>query len=355
MDRHLLIPGLEHIKAEPDAQRLKETLLRRRVPERVPFMELFQDEEVRTAIWGRPPTTFAELAELQMRLGYDSVGFGITPDFPSARESAPDTAILKRGERTWVMAGLGVIKCRDDFERYPWPGIDPSLESRVAQAAEALPRGMGLLLQSSGILENLMWIMSYEGLSEALYDDPQLVRDVVDRIGNLILRSYERVIECDRAIGAFFGDDMGFRTATMISPKHMREFIFPWQKKVADLCHERGMIFVLHSCGNLEGIMEDLISYVGIDAKHSYEDSIEPVGSFKRRYGHRIGVVGGLDVDKLARSSADEVARYARSVLEECAPGSGYAFGSGNSVTNYIPLDNYFAMLREAWNFRIAG
>jgi hypothetical protein len=78
---------------------------------------------------------------------------------------------------------------------------------------------------------------------------------------------------------------------------------------------------VLHSCGNVEAVMKDLISFVGIDAKHSFEDAIEPVGSVKRRYGNRIGVVGGIDMDFLARQSVAEVATYTRRVLEECAPG----------------------------------
>ena len=30
-------------------------------------------------------------------------------------------------------------------------------------------------------------------------------------------------------------------------------------------------------------------------------------------------------------------------------PCGGYCLGTGNSVTNYIPLDNYLAMLDEGW------
>ena len=151
--------------------------------------------------------------------------------------------------------------------------------------------------------------------------------------------------------GAFFGEDMGFRTATMISPEALRKYLFPWMKKIADVCHEHGKFFVLHACGNLTEVMDDLIDYVGIDAKHSFEDAIQPVADIKRRYGDRIGIVGGVDVDVLARKPVDEVRTYVRGILRDCAPGGGYMLGSGNSVANYIKVENYLAMLEEGWKY----
>ncbi len=38
-------------------------------------------------------------------------------------------------------------------------------------------------------------------------------------------------------------------------------------------------------------------------------------------------------------------------ILETCAPGGGYACGSGNSVTNYVPTTNYLAMLESIHRF----
>jgi uroporphyrinogen decarboxylase len=52
-------------------------------------------------------------------------------------------------------------------------------------------------------------------------------------------------------------------------------------------------------------------------------------------------------VDKLVRASETEVRSYVRGILKSCAPGGGYALGTGNSVTNHIPVQNYLAMLDE--------
>jgi uroporphyrinogen decarboxylase len=109
--------------------------------------------------------------------------------------------------------------------------------------------------------------------------------------------------------------------------------------------HKNGKPFILHACGDLKIIMNDLIGYVGIDAKHSYEDSSYSVIEYKRSYGDRIAILGGIDMDKICRLPEDQFRLYVRNVLRECAPGGGYALGCGNTAANYINLENYLAML----------
>ncbi len=81
-------------------------------------------------------------------------------------------------------------------------------------------------------------------------------------------------------------------------------------------------------------------------------DTIKTVEDTKARYGHRIAVLGGIDVGFLCRSNEDAIRRRVRGVLEQCHPGGGYCLGTGNSVANYIPLDNYLVMLDEGRRFR---
>jgi uroporphyrinogen decarboxylase len=80
------------------------------------------------------------------------------------------------------------------------------------------------------------------------------------------------------------------------------------------------------------------------------EDTYLSAGEAKRRYGDRIAILGGVDMDMLSRSSEEEVRAYTR-LLEECMPGGGYALGTGNTVANYIPVKNYLAMLDEGMKF----
>jgi uroporphyrinogen decarboxylase len=146
---------------------------------------------------------------------------------------------------------------------------------------------------------------------------------------------------------------MGSNTGTLIKPDMLRERVLPYHKRMAEIAREAGKIFVLHSCGNLTAIMDDLIDEVGIDGKHSFQDAIMPVEEVYQRWGDRISVLGGVDMDLLGRGTQEQVRERVRRILDACAAsGTGYCLGSGNSIPDYIPLQNYLAMLDEGrrWN-----
>lgn len=96
---------------------------------------------------------------------------------------------------------------------------------------------------------------------------------------------------------------------------------------------------------NRDSQWNDLIDYVGIDAKEFFEDSSYPVTEYKKKSSHRIAILGCIDIDKLTRAPVDEFRLYVKDRIRECALGGGYALGCGNTVANYVKLENYLAML----------
>jgi uroporphyrinogen decarboxylase len=98
--------------------------------------------------------------------------------------------------------------------------------------------------------------------------------------------------------------------------------------------------------------MEDLIEIVGIDARHGLQYNIEPIEKNYKKYGDRIAILGGVDVDLLARGTPHAVRAHTRQVLQACAPKGGFCIGSNNSVANFCKIENYYAMLDETrkWN-----
>ena len=78
---------------------------------------------------------------------------------------------------------------------------------------------------------------------------------------------------------------------------------------------------------------------------------IEPVEECFREWGGKVAILGGVDVDILARGSEEDARLRTLQILEACAPKGGYAAGSGNSVTNYVSVDNYLAMVETVHRF----
>jgi len=344
----------------PNFQRLRKVLLLQGEPDRVPFIELFADREIMEAVIGEPiPVPQRQdraLRELALRrklrfwfeAGYDYITVQAVLDLPYKRLKASDTAHLQREQRTWTDESSGIINSWEDFEVYPWPRPEDIDFFDLEFVSRNLPDGMKMIfLGPGGQLENIMWLMGYVPFAMALADDPALVEAIGTRVGELLVDIFSTAAEMPDVGALWLGDDMGFKTGTMVSPEHLRQYVFPWQKQLVQIAHARNLPFLLHACGNLSQVMDDLIEDVGIDAKHSFEDVIMPVAEAKKAYGDRIAVLGGLDVDFLCRSSEDAVRARTRKLIEDCAPGGGWALGTGNSVANYIPLRNYLAMLAE--------
>ena len=96
-----------------------------------------------------------------------------------------------------------------------------------------MPAGMKLCLRGpGGVLENTIAILGYDNLCYLLYDDPELVQAVTDKVGSTLLRYYQCMAP-HSAIGFLCSnDDWGFNTQTFLSTDAMRQYIFPWHKKI---------------------------------------------------------------------------------------------------------------------------
>lgn len=354
----------------PDRNWFKDVILGKTIPDRPPFIELFLDQEVLEVIvteyLGRQWVPFQKgdrqamakywdnYIEAYYRLGYDSIWMPGGPDFTGKERRAEDTAVLAKSSRRWDEEGASAIASWADFETYPWPSTEVFDLWNFEYVATHLYEGMGIAVTPGrGFLEvPLEIIMGYTNFSLLLYDEPDLVRAVCDKVGEAEMAYYRQVSGHDKIISFFPGDDMGFKSATLIAPDVLRELIFPWHKKAAELAHKHDYLYMLHSCGNLETIMPDFIDDIKIDAKHSFEDQIMPVTQFKDKYGDRIGVLGGIDVDFLCRADEKSLREYTRRVLDHCMKGGRYALGTGNSVANYIPIENYLIMMEEGYNWK---
>lgn len=352
----------------PDVEHFVRVIRGEIVPKRPPLAELFLDHEIEREIaqshlgltWVEPSTDRETMkaylrnrTEVYYRMGYDYIRISGGIDFPGDYLNATDTADLSRGNRHWANETRGPIASWEDFEKYPWP--DPAKADLwpYEYAAANLPEGMGLFVcPTSGFLEiPLDTLLGYQNLCYLIYEQPDLVGAVFQRVGETIYAMYERLLGLPNLRGFFQGDDMGFKTGPLLSPGHLRTHVLPWHKKLAELAHQHGLVYLLHSCGNLEAIAADLLDEVRIDARHSYEDEGNSVLDFKQRYGDRVTILGGIDVDKLARLPEPDLRAHVRTIIDACMPGGRFALGSGNTVCNYVPLRNYFAMVEEALNY----
>lgn len=326
------------IKPNPDFSQLEKTLLRKGSPGHVPFYELYVNSGIMEKITGKKIKERVDTVEFYHKTGYDYV-----PAWP--------TFTMKRGSLVDTSTEYP-IKDRETFEKYEWPKPSDISFREFESIVPVLPEGMRIIAQTGGIFEMSEYLCGYEGLCFMLLDDRPLVKAIFERIELLYETIYSGMSAIPEVGAVVISDDMGFKTQTLLPPNDLREFVLPLHKKLAGIIHKNKKPCILHSCGNLSAIMDEIIDDVGIDAKHSYEDAILPVTEAKKLYGKRIAILGGFDVDRLCRSTETEIRKYTRMLIEECGDNGAYALGSGNSIADYVPVENYLCMLDEAAKFR---
>jgi len=336
------------VQTPPDFENILK-VLRREAPSRPTLFEFFMNERFYHTV---APGAADELAgerwadQRLMIRAFANAGFDyvtvIGSDFAFACGEVHQLASRSQNEGA-------VITDRASFESYAWPEPEEFPTARLDELAPHLPDGMKIITQGPcGVLENVTFLVGFENLCYLLADDPGLAHDIFDAVGSRLVRYYEMVLRHD-AVGAVIGnDDWGFKTQPMLSPADMRRFVLPWHKRIVAAAHAAGRPAILHSCGNLADLMDDIIDEIGYDAKHSYEDTIQPVEDAYEQYHDRIAILGGIGLDFVIRADPQAVHDRAAAMLDRTAARGAYALGTGNSVPEYVPDKNYLALIAAA-------
>lgn len=335
-------------RREPNFENLLK-ITRREAPERPTLFELFMNMDLYQKVNGGKPAGDDPLSvarftvEAFTRLGYDyttlhASSFG----FPHDDQNREETISLNEGS---------VITDWESFEKYVWPDPDAADYSTLGKIKDYLPDGMKLMVMGlGGVLENVISLVGYDNLCYMIYEEPELAKEVFDHVGSRLVRYYENALQYDTVGLISSNDDWGFNTQTFLSPADMRKFVFPWHKKIVDTVHEAGRPVFLHSCGYMGEVIDDIVS-MGYDAKHSYEDIILPIEDAYEAWHEKIALFGGIDMNFICTKSPDEVAARTKAMIERTEGRGGWAVGTGNSIPPYVPMPQYFAMLKEALGY----
>ncbi len=290
---------------------------------------------------------FSQFCRFFREMTYDTVSYEVC-----ITEILPDGGAIMGGKP-------GPIQNREDFEKYPWDEL-PDLFWKLAKPKfdmldQCLPEGMKALGGiGNGVFEIIEDLVGFEYLVDIIMNDPDLHSELYQKIGDLMVTIWSQFLKyySDTFVICRFGDDLGYKTSTLVSPQMIRQHILPQYKRIIDLIHQAQCPFLWHSCGNIFSIMDDVIA-LGINAKHSSEDAIAPFEKWIELYSDRIGLLGGIDVDLLCLKKPEVVFDTVVDLGQRFRQKTkGYALGSGNSIPDYVPVEGYLAMINAAQHIR---
>jgi uroporphyrinogen decarboxylase len=345
--------------SENDFERVRTCLMLEGRPDRVPLCELHVDREVKEAFLGRAIESAQDEVDFWVAAGYDYVPLsagllnvgGVLSGEATLRKEHRYT-VYGEGTRevTWAAEGVGVITNATQLEEFPWPAPDDIDLSHIEDVAALLPDDMRVAVIIGKVFTATWMLMGMTGFGLASAFDRELLAEVFARVAAVQLRTFERALELPKVGAMWQSDDFAYRTGLLCSPDILREHVFPVYRRMADLCEARGLPFALHSDGDLTPIMEDLIG-CGFRGLHPIEPQAMSAREVKARWGDRLCLMGNIEVDRLARGTPAEIAEMVRRNIDDLGREGGYCVGSSNSVTYYVPLANFCAMIETALEY----
>ena len=340
---------------KPDYRNIEQCAYNRK-PKRIPLYEHNISAEMLERVSGTsfahlyttdPDGYFKAFCFAQKDLGYDCVTYEgcIAPVLPNGGALAHPRP--------------GYIDDAEKFASYPFDKVKDLYIAEYKPRFDALkrqmPEGMkGIGGVGNGVFENVQDLCGFEGLCMLKYDEPEVYADIFCKVGDMMYGIWEWFLTeyPDLYCVVRFGDDLGYKSNTMLPVGDIREHIVPQYKRIIDLVHKHNKPFLLHSCGNIFSVMDDLIA-AGINGKHSNEDQIALFNVWVEKYGKQIGNFGGIDTDHLVSLANDKLEALVTDTYNmACAKDGGFAIGSGNSIPPYVNAEKYLIMVNTVRKLR---
>lgn len=297
---------------------------------------------------GLPYERQHRMADTFRMLGYDYINLHAS----GYKFWSGDAGAKKEGTHSTSLNTSAGLDSWEALEAFVWPEPENYSTERLDVIGAYVPEGMGIVTYGpGGVLESLIELVGFDSLCYLLADDPDFVARMSDEIGKRLLTYYSMCCRHDCVRALIYNDDWGYKTQTMISTADLRRYVMPWAKRITDVIHKAGKAAIIHSCGNLHAVMDDVAGTLNFDGKHSYEDVILPVEEAWDQYHAHIAILGGMDVDYVCTKPPADIYERACAMLRRTDADGAYALGTGNSVAKYMPMENYLAMISAAvWN-----
>lgn len=184
------------------------------------------------------------------------------------------------------------------------------------------------------------WAVGTETLLIALMEEPEWCVDMFNHYLDVDIAIFEQVLAAGYTFDSVhWPDDMGYRNNQFFSLKMYRELLKPVHKRAVEWAHSKGMVAHLHSCGDINPLVPDLLE-IGIDAINPLEvkAGMNPV-ALKQKYGDRVVLHGGINA--VLWDQPEAITAEMRSVIPIMKENGGYIFASDHSIPDSVSLEDF--------------
>jgi hypothetical protein len=257
---------------------------------------------------------------------------------------------LLRGSSTLGLPVEHPVSSWEDWQRIkPFYEFQPGrIPADLKQRCEAM-RAQGYVITASipGGFDEIRVLLGDEEVLVAPYTNPELVKDILDTIGNT---SYQTLELATRAIvidQLFVHEDMAGKSGPLWGPRQVEKFMVPYYRKCWDIVQQRGgRIFNVDSDGDCNAILGSLIRG-GINMFHPCEPAANmDVVAIRAKYGAQLAFEGGINKYTLLEGK-EAIERELERVVPAMVQSGGCMLSLDHRIPNGVTIENYRYYIRR--------
>ncbi len=285
--------------------------------------------------------------------GYQEINLEETDQYKLFRDGFGRTMKLSKGFSTLPLPMDYPVKTMKDWLKIkPW--YEYSDERLVGgweeDARRFIKEDRVICVSIPGGFDEPRQLMGEEAFCLACYEQPELIHDILNTIGNTAWQVIEQVTAKVDVDLLFVHEDMAGKAGPLVGPRQVKEFIAPYYRKVWDLLQERGaQLFDQDSDGDMNAIIPAFLD-AGINCMHPMEPAANmDIVQIRQRYGQQLAFYGGIDKHVLRRSQA-EITEELEYKIPPMVKSGGCVLAVDHRIPNGTPLENYRFYIRKAWD-----
>ena len=214
------------------------------------------------------------------------------------------------------------LKSWDDFPDLKIPDFRNPARFEYIRGARERAGDTFMLGTGVSLYERPHYLRGLENLWTDIHTDPERLGELIDIMVDMNLHILGEYAAND-IDGLIMSDDWGLQDRLMISPEKWREIWKPRYAKVFARAHESGMLTLLHSCGHITEILEDLIE-IGCDVIQMDQQNNMGLELLGKRFGGRITFYCPADIQAVIPTRDRGLIRsYCRRMMESFATPRG--------------------------------
>lgn len=228
---------------------------------------------------------------------------------------------------------------RPIYQNYKFDKDPDQIRQQYAQIREA---GKWCFLTGLESIEGLRKLLGDVVSLMGMIEDPQWIVDVSRTYTDALIGGLDLYMALGiKPDGLWIYGDMAYNHATMCSPQMYKDLIWPDHKRLADWAHQRGMKYIFHTDGDINGVL-DLYHEAGFDCLQPLEAKANmDIRKIGPTHGKQFTFFGNIDATVLCTNDKDQVEAEVRSKLQAGMANRGYIYHSDHSVPPGVSLETY--------------